>query len=64
MYTECRIQFIDDGSELDVLIKANEEIGSDDEDIFFYGLSKREIVAMCENGAILEGEWKIIEVYN
>lgn len=40
MYTECRVQFIDDGSELDVLIKANEEIGSDDEDIFFMGSLK------------------------
>lgn len=63
-YTECRIQWIDDLSEMDVLISAFDECENDnDNDIFFYGMSREKIVKCMQNGVICEGEWKVIDVY-
>ena len=65
MYTYCRIQFIDDESEMDVIIKGNdsvEENEADDEKIFFYGLTEKDLRKACETGEVLEGEWKVLSV--
>lgn len=62
MYTYCTIQFIDDNSTLDVIIKANDEFDIADEEIFFYGMTREELLTACENGDICEGEWRVIAV--
>ena len=61
-YTECTIQFIDDGTELDVIIKESCDAGDNDDMIFFYGLSRDELLDACESGVVCEGEWKVISV--
>ncbi len=65
MYTHCTIQFIDDGTTWDVIIKANdeeEENQYDDEQIFFYGMSRDELLKAWETGEVCEGEWVVLEV--
>lgn len=62
MYTYCTIQFIDDNTTQDVIIKANEDFDIADEEIFFYGLTRKELLTACELGNIFEGEWRVIEV--
>lgn len=61
--TSCRIKFDDDGTELDVIIKKSDYVGEDDEDIFFYGMSRDACVKAMEDKTLCEGEWYIIEVY-
>lgn len=63
MYTKCLIQWQDDLSEEEVIIKSNYEVLSrEDDDIFFYGLSPLELTRACENGSLIEGEWKVLEI--
>ena len=62
MYTDCTIQFIDDESPLDVTIKAYDSLGEEDWKIFFYGLSRDELLEACRTGEIIEGEWKVLSV--
>lgn len=62
MYTYCTIQFIDDNTTQDVIIKANEDFDIADEEIFFYGMTREELLTACENGDICEGEWRVIAV--
>lgn len=47
--TNCRVKWLDDGSEMDVTIKATHTVEDDDDDIFFYGMSRR----ACINAMIL-----------
>lgn len=67
MYTKCRIQWADDSSEIDVLISARDDdidnLDKNDEDIFFYGMSREQILQCMHNDAICEGEWRIVAVY-
>lgn len=65
MYTHCVIQFIDDKTTWDVIIKATdavEENEYDDEQIFFYGMSRDELLKACETGEVCEGEWVVLAV--
>lgn len=62
MYTECLIQFIDDSSEIYAIIKADETLDDRDELIFFYGLSRNDLIMGMKNGVIFENEWKVISV--
>lgn len=61
MYTNCIIRFVDDGDEWDVVIKNSDE-WSDEENVFFYGMSRAQLLEACESGEVCEGEWKVIEV--
>lgn len=62
MYTECDIEWAD-GSELGgVIIKAYDSLDDNDEDIFFYGLSREELLECCKNGELCEGEWRVVSV--
>ncbi|MCK9545033.1 MAG: hypothetical protein M0R03_23705, partial [Novosphingobium sp.] len=67
-YTSCIIQFIDDNTTLNVIIKSNDEVlDNEDEDIFFYGIDYNRILEAYKNKDIFENEWKIIligEVWN
>lgn len=63
-YTNCRIQFIDDMTEMDVTIKSNETIiEEEDDEIFYYGPSRNTLLKAQRTGAILGGEFRVLEVY-
>lgn len=62
MYTECTIQWVDDGSKMDVIIKADNSFEEKDDAIFFYGFDRTDLLAACENNETIEGEWKVISV--
>jgi len=66
VYT-ARIRFVDDGSELNVLISdfhdaENLPYGYFDEDIFFYGLSQEQAKKALLSQELCEGEWIILEL--
>ena len=61
--TECRIRWADDGSEMDVIIKESCDVGNDDDEIFFYGMSRKKCIEAMEIHELCEGEWYIVEVY-
>lgn len=62
-YIKCRIEYADDKSQLDVIIKADDEFLDDEDDaIFFYGLSLDNIQDAIRNETLVENEWKILKV--
>lgn len=62
MYTRCEIQWIDDLSVQNVVIKATDDFDVADEKIFFYGLTREDLIAACHSGEVLEKEWKVLSV--
>lgn len=62
MYTYCTIRFIDDGSEMDVIIKAYDSIDDNDDDIFYYGLSRQDLIDLYNEEEIVDEEWIVINV--
>lgn len=62
MYTYCTIRFVDDGSEIEVIIKAYDSDDVNDDDIFYYGLSREELLAAYAAGEVIDGEWEIVSV--
>lgn len=64
MYIKCKIEYIDDNSQLEVIIKANQGYDSDEEDeqIFFYGYSLEDIEELAKSHAAVESEWRILEI--
>ena len=62
MFTICRIQFDDDKTEMEVVIKSNTEIEKNDDAIFFYGYSPIRLQTAAETGELLEGEWRVLEI--
>lgn len=63
MYIKCKIEYVDDGSQLEVIIKANNKVlESEDDYIFFYGLTENQIKGIIDKNEICEGEWKILEI--
>lgn len=64
MKTRCRIKWVDDNSEEDVFIKETHDIGADDDEIFFYGMSRDKCINAMKSQCVCEGEWVIIEVYD
>ena len=64
MYTACLIRWEDSPKEeFEVIIKANDEIDERDDDIFFYGLSRQQLLDLCDTGELVNDEWRVIKVY-
>lgn len=65
-YTSCTIQWCDDGDIYDVVISAlNDDYENpdiNDDQIFFYGMSRSDLEKACENGDVIENEWKVLKV--
>ena len=66
MYTQCSIQWVDDESiEENVIIKSTlDVIESEDDQIFFYGLSPEFLKWAAETKEVIEGEWRVLSVNN
>lgn len=66
MYTSCNIQWIDDESVSEnVIIKSTlDVIESEDDQIFFYGLSPEFLKWAAETKEVIEGEWRVLSVNN
>lgn len=66
-YTECRIRWCDDLTEYDVLISsANDDPDNPDEndnDIFYYGMSRDDLLNAMDNGTVVDDEWAVVAVY-
>lgn len=62
-YTRCIIEWQDNKSQQEVIIKENEKIVKEEDDkVFFYGLSYNKIEEFMYNDTICENEWKIIKI--
>lgn len=62
-YIKCLVKYIDENSSIEVIIKTNDEvIESEDEKIFFYGLSLVDIQDAIRREEVLEDEWQILEI--
>ena len=66
MINEVKIQWVNDG-EIEWVNVAdfewNENISNiDDDEIFFYGLSREELADAMMNHEAIEGEWYVIEI--
>ena len=65
MYTKCLIEFVDDKQRIEVIIKDyNSYIDEEDDYIFFYGLSRQDLINARDSGEAICNEWKVIEVYD
>lgn len=69
MVYSATIKFVDDDTEIDVLISEfhdteNLPDGLTDENIFFYGLSYEEAKKALISNEVCEGEWIIIALEN
>ena len=66
MYTQCSIQWVDDETiEENVIVKSTHDvIESEDDHVFFYGLSPEFLKWAAETGEIIEGEWRVVSVNN
>jgi hypothetical protein len=64
MYIRCLIEYADDKTQMEVIIKTTNDYKDDYEDdkIFFYGLSENEIREDIKNGTLVENEWKILDI--
>ena len=64
MYIKCKIEYVDDKTQLDVVIQTNHTYKDEyeDEKIFFYGLSLEQVVDIVINKKVVENEWKILEI--
>ena len=63
MYTHVDIKWADNGESWEnQIIKANDEFDPLDDEIFFYGLSREELLECCKNGELCEGEWRVVSV--
>ena len=64
-YTWCSVEYVDDGFQTQGFIKdfdSAEEDPDKDDQIFFYGVSREELLEACETGAVFENEWRVTEV--
>lgn len=63
--TECKIKWLDDEKEEYVWICSSDEetVECNDDDIFFYGMTREECIEAMENKTACENEWQIMEVY-
>lgn len=64
MYIKCLIEYADDETQMEVIIKTTNDYKDDyeDEKIFFYGLSENEIREDMKNGTLVENEWRILDI--
>ena len=61
MYTYVTIRFSDD-SPVETIIKSDHTIDEHDDLIFFYGMSREDIIHAYVTGELCENEWQIVEV--
>ena len=63
-FTKCIIEYNDDKTQEEVIIKATNDYTSEleDEQIFFYGLSLEELQNAMENKTLIENEWRVIKI--
>lgn len=66
MYTYCVIEWADDETIEEVIIKAFDDYDEDnpgnDDSIFFYGMSRDTLIECMENHTLCEGEWYVRNV--
>lgn len=64
MYILCKIEFVNDNSQIETYIKTSNQYKNEEEDekIFFYGLSLGEVIDIVINKKVVEDEWKILEI--
>lgn len=62
MYTYCTIRWVDDHALWDVIIKSTDEVDQHDDRIFFYGMSRDQILRAYRNHDLCENEWEIVGV--
>lgn len=63
MYTDCTIRWADIGDEYDVIIKTTDDVvDAEDDKIFFYGMSRAQLLAACKNKTLCENEWYVVAV--
>lgn len=64
MYIRCLIEYADDKTQMEVIIKTTNDYKDDYEDdkIFFYGLSENKIREDIKNETLVENEWKILDI--
>lgn len=64
MYIKCKIEYADDKTQMEVVIKTTNDYKNDyeDEQIFFYGLSEKAIREFIKDETLVENEWKILEI--
>lgn len=64
MFTRCVIEWADDNSIGEVIIKADETVVEEEDDsIFFYGMSREKLEYAMENNICCEDEWYVKEIY-
>lgn len=63
-YVKCIIEYDDDKTREEIIIKTTNgyKSESEDEKIFFYGLSEKEIENAIKNKTLIENEWRIIKI--
>ena len=64
MYTHCTVRWEDDGTEEDVIIKADDSLDANDNMIFFYGYDRYDLLRAMENGWVLQDGWRVTRVGN
>lgn len=63
MYTYCVIEWADDQTIEEVIIKANDEVlDEEDDSIFFYGMSREKLEQAMENHTCCENEWFVVDI--
>ena len=64
MYILCKIECVNDNSQIETYIKTSNQYKNEEEDegIFFYGLSLEEVIDIVVNKKVVEDEWKILEI--
>lgn len=62
--TYCTIEWVDNGKREDVAICSldGERSWINDDYIFFYGLSRKQIEDGMNNNTVFEGEWRVVEI--
>lgn len=68
-YTYATIQFGDDGTIYENQIFCADEFDETnpqdleyDDEVFFYGMTREDLLSACKTGEIREGEWRVLSV--
>ncbi len=62
MYTDCVIRFLDEWSEMSVTIKTCDSPDVNDNMIFYYGLSRYDLLHALQTGEPIDNEWVVVSV--
>lgn len=62
-YFKCRARY-GNGEEIIIFIKSAHDYleGEEDDFVFYYGLSKIDILKMMKHGGLLDGEYTVLEI--